>query len=237
VPGDSLNSTWWRVRTLVLSFVLKYGSSTVVSLLLRTTPVFLKSPRHVLYFLGALGLVQLFPGDGPFRFVQRSPWAQLVLGLGCSFYKVRKLLFVVDVFASSDPPSSLYRSWVPMLFLAFLALDGGSLARRLENVLSHRGVRASSPRKLLKEVWLAFDFVWTRESLLLVCASALHLTANTRRALEGKGRAVADVASWLHVACQVAALLVFLERFRVVTVRPSESLLYQIAWPPKPKAD
>jgi len=219
------------VRTLVLSFVLKYGSSSVVSLLLRTTPVFLKSPRHVLYFLAALGLVQVFPGDAPFRFLQRSAMMQLVLGLAVAVYKVRKLLFVVESFVA---PAALYRSWLPMLGLSLVSLDGGGLARRLENVLTNRGVRTSSPKRLIGELSLAFHFLWGRSSGLLLCASSLHLTANTARALAG--HRLEALAGGLHLAIQAAALLVFLERAGVVKAKPSEGLLFQVAFA-KQKAD
>ena len=138
--GSNLNSTYWRLRIMVLSFFLKYGSSTVVSLLLRTTPTWIKGPRHVLSFLGALSLVQLFPRDGIYWYVSTSPWMQLVLGLSVSFYKLRKLLFVVGTFSGRG----IYRSWLPMLALSVIAIDGNSLARRIENVISHRGIRYKS---------------------------------------------------------------------------------------------
>lgn len=86
------------MRSLVLSFFVKYASSTVVSLILGQTPVFLKGPRHILYFTLALILVQFFPGDLPFKTVRNSWWTQLMIALGTSFYKARKLLFVVSLF-------------------------------------------------------------------------------------------------------------------------------------------
>jgi hypothetical protein len=81
---------------LVLSFLLKYGAGLVVSLLVWETPVFLKSPRHLLYFAGALALTHFSPGDVVFRKYQSSPWLQMVSAIAVSFYKLRKLLFVVS---------------------------------------------------------------------------------------------------------------------------------------------
>lgn len=62
--ANSFNSGWRRVRTLVLCFLMKYGSPTAVSLLLRKRPPFIQSPRRMLSFLFALYLV-------------RSPWSPL----------------------------------------------------------------------------------------------------------------------------------------------------------------
>jgi hypothetical protein len=94
--GNPVRSITWKLRALVLSFMCKYGTSTVVSLLLYTTPVFLKGPRHILYFTLALVLIQFFPGDIPFKTVRSSFWIQLMISLSTSFYKVRKLLYVVS---------------------------------------------------------------------------------------------------------------------------------------------
>jgi hypothetical protein len=98
---------------LVLSFWLKYGAGTVVSLLVRDTPVFLKSPRHLLYFAAALGLTHFSPGDVVFRKYRRSPALQAVTALAGSFYKLRKLLFIVRCVraAACDLSPSLRRAF------------------------------------------------------------------------------------------------------------------------------
>jgi hypothetical protein len=212
-----------------MSFLLKYGSSTVVSLLLRTTPVFLKGPRHVLTFLVALLAVQFFPGDTPYRVVQSSPWLQLGISFCISFYKLRKLVFVVQVF--SDPGRSFLGSILPLLGLAVIALDGNALARRMENVLSHRGIKASTWRQFFKEGFRATHFFWGRNFNLIFATCALHLTSSTCLAVKTRagGVVLEAFACNLHFSAQIAALLIFMERARIWKAHRGESLLWQIS--------
>mmetsp|Transcript_27479 Transcript_27479/g.55290 ORF Transcript_27479/g.55290 Transcript_27479/m.55290 type:complete len:364 (-) Transcript_27479:152-1243(-) len=227
--GSSGHSIKWRARTLVMSFLLKYGSSTTVSLLLRTTPVFLKGPRHVTTFLVAIVAVQFFPRDIPYRFVHQSPWLQLGIALSISFYKLRKLIYVVKVFSASN--RSLMGSLPPLLCLAVIALDGNALARRLENVLSHRGVKTSNWKQFGKEILRAARFFWVRNIGLLVASIALHLTSSV--CLTVQRHTVAGVlfegfVCNLHYAAQIAALLIFMERARIWKARTGQSLLWQV---------
>eukprot|EP00614_Pseudopedinella_elastica_P006943 CAMPEP_0172598930 /NCGR_PEP_ID=MMETSP1068-20121228/19020_1 /TAXON_ID=35684 /ORGANISM="Pseudopedinella elastica, Strain CCMP716" /LENGTH=448 /DNA_ID=CAMNT_0013399009 /DNA_START=391 /DNA_END=1737 /DNA_ORIENTATION=+ len=254
-----LGSSLWgaAARTAGLSFLLKYGASTVVSLLLWTTPVFLKGPRHVSYFLLALGLVQFSPKDAVFRTMKGSPWVQLMVACAIALYKLRKLVFLVHYFA--DPfhpkPGSLVGWALPsalplanelaeLLVLTTIALDGNGLARRVENVLSHRGLDTSTVRRFLGEAWLAVCFFWRRNFALLLATAMLHFASAGCQRLAagvtaGRGASPRFLGWWelaLVLACgaertaQLGALVVMAERQRIWKADPGErSLLGRIA--------
>jgi hypothetical protein len=142
------HSMWARYRIFAIGVSVKYGASTAVSLILGTTPVILKGPRHLLSFFVALALCQFLPGDYVYHVAHHSPRMQLVMATCSSIYTLRKLLYVVTFFDGRD----IWASWAPALGVALIAVDGGSVTRRLENVFTNRGVKF---RRLGRELQLA----------------------------------------------------------------------------------
>jgi hypothetical protein len=138
-----------------------------------------------------------------------------------------------------------------MLGLTTIAIDGNALGRVIENAITHRGVVLStyvlclldpspaqgfrltslfslstvSPRKAWKELRSALDFFWGRNLMLLVCATSMHVTFYTCRALEGT--ALEDVACHLHLLAQFTALFVFMYRRSIWKPQKGSSLIYQ----------
>jgi len=149
---------WWRIRTLVLSFVLKFGSSTFVSVCLWRRPVVFKGPRHFVSFFLCLLLIQFFPGDWAFQKIRGSPALQLVIRGGTTLYKFRKTMFVVEVFRGKAATSSV----VSMVGLAVVTVDGNGLARNVENVICNRGLAASCQTDIYLELLRAISFFWQR---------------------------------------------------------------------------
>ena len=233
--ASSLHSIWNRSRIFLACIAIKYGASTAASLILGATPVILKGPRHLLSFFTALALVQFLPGDYAYRITHHSPRLQLVMATCSSIYSFRKLMYVVNFFSGRD----VWQSWLPALGVAIIAVDGGSMARRLENIVSNRGIHR---RKLGNEVACALQFLWQRDAALLLFTSGLHLTSNTcyqvslitspPRSKAGGGVAPAlwrieDIACYLHMLAKAATLALFLYRKRVWLASRGESFIWQ----------
>jgi hypothetical protein len=175
-----------RLYIFGVAFWLKYGSSTATSLILGQTPVVAKGPRHfVSFFLAAL-MVQTSPGDVFYATLAEpestgskpapsSSGCRLVVALSCALYKLRKFTYITQVSAHYHPacPAPWYTTsshgcchapqmgagsgWGLPFLLAVLVLEGNSLLRTLENVLSHRGV------PLRREPWIgALGWLWGR---------------------------------------------------------------------------
>ena len=217
---SSLHSMWARARIFVLGVCIKYGASTAVSLILGTTPVILKGPRHLISFFVALGFVQFLPGDYAYRVANASPRCHLVMATCSSIYTLRKLLYVVTFFDGRE----IWGSWLPALGVALVAVDGGSISRRLENVVTNRGIHR---RRLGRELLLALRFFWDRNATLLLFVSGLHLTSNTCFALTGASPVLAEsLACYLHLLAKAATLFLLLFRKRVWLAQRGESYLW-----------
>ena len=57
--GSRHNSWVWRLRIFIVSFCLKFGAGTMVSLLMGVTPVVMKGPRHFVSFFVSMLLIQV----------------------------------------------------------------------------------------------------------------------------------------------------------------------------------
>lgn len=212
---------WARYRIFAIGVSVKYGASTAVSLILGTTPVILKGPRHLLSFFVALALCQFLPGDYVYHVAHHSPRMQLVMATCSSIYTLRKLLYVVTFFDGRD----IWASWAPALGVALIAVDGGSVTRRLENVFTNRGVKF---RRLGRELQLALCYFWDRNATLLLFVSGLHLTSNTCFTLAGPQSppGVEKLACYLHLMAKAATLSLLLFRKRVWLARKGNSHLW-----------
>jgi len=205
-----INSTenmtvWWRVRTFLLSFLLKYGSSTVVSVLVWRKPVVLKSFRHFASFAFCLFLIQFFPGDLPYEHIRASKSVQCVIRCGCTLYKLRKVLFVVEYFRRRHTFAAL----VSTMLLAVITVDGNSLARNVENVLSNRGLNLSCKTDMFREVCRGARFFWQRNGPLMLSAAILGV-ANA--ACDKFSTQLQGVAWLLLLGAKITSLVLMMHR-------------------------
>ena len=91
-------SMYRRALEIVLTAcLLKYGGSTLVSIIINQTPVILKGPRHVVSFCFCFALMHVVPGDSVFCYLDSSMLAQVCLSLAEALYKLRKLNYVATV--------------------------------------------------------------------------------------------------------------------------------------------
>lgn len=81
---------------LLEACTIKFGAGAAVSLLLGETPVVLKGPRHLLFFVFGFLLVWLAPADVVHGSLGHSAPTQLVTSCCCALYKLRKTLFAVE---------------------------------------------------------------------------------------------------------------------------------------------
>lgn len=122
------NSPKRRIALVAGATLCKYGGGTLVSLMLGETPVWLQGYRHIMSFLGAFAVMQMFPGDLPFRFLRRSILVQAVLFWACALYQLRKIVFCLTNSAISDD------QWYLKVVIAFMALEGNSILRKLDSL-------------------------------------------------------------------------------------------------------
>lgn len=207
---------WWRGHLFLASFWLKFGASTLVSVLLWKRPVILKGPRHIMSFAVSFLLVQLFPGD-LLNKTMRNPSIKLLVKSCCALYKMRKLFFVVDTFSAGHHWG--LGSWFFMLMVAGITMDGNSMLRRLFNIMSFRGL-ASCRKEFRDDLVRGSRFVGARVGPLVFVTGALSLTAVARvhaRDLPGNtsvAEAVLEQLHWLNKAC--AVVLFFLYRTDII---------------------
>lgn len=116
-------------RKLALIFwaaFCKFGGGTMVSLLLFDVPVWLKGSRHIVSFLISFAFIQLFPGDAPYQVLKNNFAARAVLFAACAMYKLRKIIFSVM------HPQFADQNWHYKVLVAFVALEGNSMIRKIE---------------------------------------------------------------------------------------------------------
>ena len=81
--------------------LLKFGSGTVVSIVLGLDPVLLKGWRHFVSFTIALLCVQATPNDVFYKVLSapdiRGLFLRSIVYMACALYKLRKLTFVVHM--------------------------------------------------------------------------------------------------------------------------------------------
>lgn len=112
------------VHIVFLSFVLKFGSGAVVSLILFKNPVFMHSTRHVMSLIIGLVIVWLAPQDIVYAHMKHSRVVRLLLSAGSALYKLRKAIFCVEAAANDEG------GFVLALLLTSISVDGNSVARR-----------------------------------------------------------------------------------------------------------
>lgn len=114
-----------RVFFLCLfSFMVKFASQSLVSVLLGNIPVVFSGPRHVLSFLLGFFLIWQCPGDSAYDTMKHSRALRLLVDMGGGLYKLRKVIFAVE--AATDARGSFSFA----LLVAVLAVDGTTLTRR-----------------------------------------------------------------------------------------------------------
>jgi len=200
---------WWRLRTFVLSFVLKFGSSTFVSVCLWRRPVVLKGSRHFISFILSLLLIQFFPYDWAFKKIQSSHALELVIRAGTTLYKFRKTMFVVEVFRGRTAASSILSSVV----LAVITVDGNGLARNVENVLCNRGLATSCKSDVYHEILCALSFFWHRNWSVILTTLMLWVVQTTNPWMDPRlGRGAVEVQDLL----KFLGLILFLHRNKVL---------------------
>jgi len=133
----------WRITlVLISSFLVKFASSTLVSVLLGKVPVVFSGPRHASFFLLGFALIWLSPSDTAYRIMRSSRAVKLLVDMGGGLYKMRKVIFAVESATASG--SSFFFA----LLLAVLSVDGTTLTRRALHFLESLGPHlASQPKR------------------------------------------------------------------------------------------
>ena len=120
-------SLWPLASILIGCLLCKYAAGTVVSLLLREPPVWVKGFRHIQSFLLAFVLIQApFPFDFTFRWLCTNRIAEFVLHVLVALGKLRKIVFSVV------HPAIANNNRITCILVAFLALEGSSIQRKIE---------------------------------------------------------------------------------------------------------
>ena len=124
------------IGLLVRALLIKYVGGTVVSLMLGTDPVWLKSPRHILSFLGAVTIVQGLPAFvvgrrlnrlsfGASRYlvetIRGSAYLRAAIRFSGSLYKMRKMGFITVACITSN------YSWGLLVALAVWTVECSSV--------------------------------------------------------------------------------------------------------------
>eukprot|EP00946_MAST-07B_sp_MAST-7B-sp1_P005302 g5302.t1 len=99
--GSERNAVWQKMYLGFICGLLKFGSGTVVSVVLGLDPVLLKGWRHFASFTIALLCVQATPNDVFFKVLSASDirglFLRCIVYMACALYKLRKLTFVVHM--------------------------------------------------------------------------------------------------------------------------------------------
>merc|ERR1719210_1211136 len=112
------------IQILISSFIIKFASGVVVSILLNKVPVVFTGWRHSISFFVGFAMLWLTPGDFIFTFMQKSRAVRVFLGMGGGLYKMRKAIFAVEAAAQGGGGSGF------ALLVAVVAIDGNTLTRR-----------------------------------------------------------------------------------------------------------
>lgn len=110
--------------TCIACFLVKFASQSVVSVLLGEVPVVFSGPRHTLSFILGFLLMWLSPGDSAYLTMQDSRALRLLVDMGGGLYKLRKVIFAVEVTTNAKA------NFAFALLVAILAVDGTSLTRK-----------------------------------------------------------------------------------------------------------
>lgn len=133
--GSNRNEVWQRMYLGFICGLLKFGSGTVISIVLGLEPVLLKGWRHFASFAAALMCVQAAPKDMFFKVLSAPDVSgislRFVMFMACAIYKLRKLTFVVHTVRNIGHGPAV------AIFLSVLELEGSGVLRRLENHLMH----------------------------------------------------------------------------------------------------
>jgi hypothetical protein len=133
--GSDRNAVSQKMYLGFICGLLKFGSGTIVSIVLGMDPVLLKGWRHFASFTIALLCVQATPKDVFFKVLSapdvRGLVVRCVVYMACALYKLRKLTFVVHMTRNIG-----YGSPVTLL-LSVLELEGSGVLRRFENHIMH----------------------------------------------------------------------------------------------------
>lgn len=162
-PGRKLALIFWAA-------FCKFGGGTMVSLLLSDVPVWLKGSRHIVSFLISFAFIQLFPGDAPYQVLKNNFAAQAVLFAACAMCKLRKIVFSVM------HPQFADQNWHYKVLVAFVALEGNSMIRKIEalragNSLAKLSRNIFSIQKLPANMnWLVSQYAAGIMAILLVGA-------------------------------------------------------------------
>lgn len=126
------------VWIVLASFVIKFASGVMVSVLVDKEPVVIKNWRHIAFFFVGLAALWLTPGDIVYGSLERSRAVRVCLLMGSGLYKMRKAFFAVDTAARAGG------GLIFALLLTVVAVDGNTLVRRgvhwLEQRCCHRDV-------------------------------------------------------------------------------------------------
>jgi hypothetical protein len=117
-------------------------------------------------------------------------------------------------------------AWLYMLLLSTVEVEGSYLARSMENLFTHRGVRTNNPNTFVKEVKLGISFFWDRSAVLLLSASSLFITNSVCNMLSGTK--LGPFACALFFFSKIACLFMFMERKNIWRARTGKSLLWKV---------
>lgn len=190
-----------RMWLFMAAFLIKYGTSTAVSVCMGVRPVILKGPRHFIAFGIAFIMVQFCPGDWVYHAL-KTPSVRVAIRTATALYKHRKFLFVVQSFSNDV---SVW-SWCRLVCVAIIAADLTSMIRRTENTIVNRGMDFT-PTGAIR----AGRYVWMKSRSTVAWALALAITSAVRH------HAVAlafhpQLAATIYWLAKVAALWYFLDR-------------------------
>jgi len=111
---------------LVWAAVNKFASGSIVSCMVRETPVWLKSGRHIKSFLVSFVCMQLWPFDLLHRWIITHKIAtETILYGACALYKLRKIAFAMVHPAFTD------EQWHLKVLLSAISVEFGSILRLL----------------------------------------------------------------------------------------------------------
>mmetsp|Transcript_91981 Transcript_91981/g.213785 ORF Transcript_91981/g.213785 Transcript_91981/m.213785 type:complete len:308 (+) Transcript_91981:96-1019(+) len=159
---DASRQNLCRVRLLFIaaaSFLVKFASTSLVSILFGKMPIVLSGPRHtVSFFIGFL-LVWLSPQDLVYTNVQCSRAVRLMLDMGGGLYKMRKVIFAVEAATTAKGGLAL------AVLVAVLAVDGTTLTRRGMHWLEKRWAAAAKEpeeRSIVRRISgdITFRILW-----------------------------------------------------------------------------
>jgi len=132
----------WRMMLITLaSFMVKFASNSLVSVLLGKVPVVFSGPRHVAFFFLGFALVWFSPSDLAYRTMRHSRALKLLVDMGGGLYKMRKVIFAVEAATTA-------RGNFPFaLLVAVIAVDGTTLTRRAMQWVEARMEKAKAKRR------------------------------------------------------------------------------------------